>query len=279
MSRKKYENHASRYLTLDGLRIHYRDEGSGPPLVLLHGVMASLHTWDGWVHELARHYRVLRFDLPGFGFSDDLPGELYTPEHGARLMEAAMQALGIEHFYLAGNSLGGFLAWNYAASYPQRVKKLVLLSPIAFSQRLPKVVDLVSLPGIGELAQLVVPRAIVHANVREVFGNPRAVSAELLARYTFFAQRRAGRRTMVKMFRTLKAYNNDPTITRHLATITAPTLLMWGSSDRWVPATLVSQWRAHLPHLELRLYPRLGHTPMEESPVETARDAHAFLSA
>jgi pimeloyl-ACP methyl ester carboxylesterase len=278
VSRKLYENHASRYLTVDGLRIHYRDEGSGPPLVLLHGVMASLHTWDGWVAELQRHYRVLRFDLPGFGFSDDLPGDLYTPEHGARLMELTMRALGLERFHLAGNSLGGFLAWNYAAAYPQRIEKLVLLSPIAFSQRLPGVIDLVSLPGVGELAKRVVPRAIVHANVREVFGNPRAVSPELLARYTYFAQRKAGRRTMVKMFRTLKAYNDDPSITRHLASITAPTLLMWGSSDRWVPPSLLGEWRRHLPHAQIRLYPGLGHTPMEESPAITARDAHGFLS-
>src|SRR5271169_6803699 len=62
-----YASGASKFVEVDGLRVHYRDEGQGPPVVLLHGTGASLHTWEAWTAVLSPHYRVLRMDLPGFG--------------------------------------------------------------------------------------------------------------------------------------------------------------------------------------------------------------------
>ncbi len=70
---KKYTDSNSRYMDVNGLTIHYRDEGEGPPLLLLHGVASSLHTWDDWTDQLKGSYRVIRMDLPGFGFWIDWP--------------------------------------------------------------------------------------------------------------------------------------------------------------------------------------------------------------
>src|SRR5688500_20394687 len=109
LSSEPYQNHASRFLEVDGVRIHYRDEGSGPTLVLLHGVIASLHTWDGWVQELSSRYRIIRIDMPGFGLSDDVPVYRYYPLQSERLFDRIREVLGLNRSYLTGSSLGVYV--------------------------------------------------------------------------------------------------------------------------------------------------------------------------
>lgn len=273
-----FQNHASRFLDADGVRIHYRDEGSGPTLVLLHGVMASLHTWDGWVEQLSSRYRVIRIDLPGFGLSDDVPTYQYNPYQSARRFDRIRELLGLTRFFLAGNSLGGFLSWYYAAHYPQHVEKLVLLNPIAYPQKLPPVIKFVSMPGIGELSRLITPRAIIAQNVRMVYGDPKNVNEDTIDRYYQLLMHGNNRRAMVRTFRTLKGYSTNPNIARDISRISCPTMLMWGDRDRWVPMQLIERWRSDLPAVAVKVYPGLGHIPMEEKPVPTAADVHTFLS-
>jgi pimeloyl-ACP methyl ester carboxylesterase len=277
--RRKYEDHASRYVDIEGRRFHYRIEGEGPTLILLHGVMASLHTWDGWVDLLKQHYRIIRMDLPGFGLSDHMVDRAhYTPEYSLGLFEKVRAALGEDSFYLGGNSLGGFLSWFYAANYPDRVKKLILVDPIAYPQKLPDVIKFVSLPGIGEIAQHFAPRFFVERNVRQVYGNPKLIQQETVDRYYDLMMHGENRYAMVQTFRKLKEMSKDGSLAKEIAKVRCPTLLMWGGKDRWVPPKLVESWKRDLKQLEVKLYPEAGHIPMEELPFETARDAHAFLS-
>jgi len=276
---KKYENHASRYVTVDGARIHYRDEGQGPALVLLHGVMASLHTWDGWVDALADRYRSVRIDLPGHGLSDEMPDDALTPEASVAMMDRILTELRVDRFHVAGNSLGGFLAWHYAAVRPERIERMTLISPVAYPQQLPFVIDFVARPIIGEIAQLVAPRFVVRRNVEMVYGNPAAISEETAARYYELLQRGRNKRGMVKTFRALRAFNRDPEIAKRVARVKAPTLLIWGAKDRWVPPALIEQWKKDLPTVSVKIYPEAGHVAMEELPAVTAQEADRFFSA
>jgi len=75
--KQKYAGGASRFALIEGMNVHYRDEGAGPPLVLIHGTLSSLHTWDGWVGQLAPHRRVIRLDLAGFGLTGPAPDRDY----------------------------------------------------------------------------------------------------------------------------------------------------------------------------------------------------------
>jgi pimeloyl-ACP methyl ester carboxylesterase len=266
-------------MDVSGVRLHYAMQGDGPPLVLLHGVAASLHTWDGWVRELAPHYRVIRIDLPGCGLSDPLRERAhYTPEYTLQFLERVCVRLGLSRFHLAGNSLGGFFSWYYAAHHPERIDKLVLLSPIAYPQALPPLLALLALWGVGDAARFVSPRFAVAQGVRMVYGDPRAVSAELIDRYHALASRGRNRHALVETLRRIKLFAKDPQLSLHVRKIRAPTLLMWGAQDRLVPSVLIDSWRRDVAQLEVKLYPRAGHIPMEELPEETARDAHAFLS-
>jgi pimeloyl-ACP methyl ester carboxylesterase len=273
-----YDRSASRYVVVGGTRIHYCVEGRGPTLLLLHGLLGSLHAWDGWVQTLASSYRIVRIDLPGFGLSDHSTSDDYTPEHAIELIEQLRRHLHLERFHLAGSSLGGFFAWYYAAHHPERVEKLVLLDPIGYPQKLPPLVALLSLPGMGELAGHLTPRFLLERQLQEAYGDPTRIDGEVRERYRHLIARSKNRRAMIKTFRRLRAYKDDFELSKYIQRVRAPTLLMWGERDRWVPIGLLSAWRRDLPSAKVVTYPEAGHFPMEELPEQTARDVHAFLS-
>jgi pimeloyl-ACP methyl ester carboxylesterase len=265
-------------MEIDGVRMHYTIDGKGPPVLLLHGVLASLHTWDGWVPLLKDSFTVIRVDIPGFGLSESFQSDdKYTPEYAAAFMEKARKKLGYEKLSIVGNSIGGFIAWYYASKYPQRVDKLVLIDPASYPQDLPFIIGLASGHLFGAAAQLSTPRFIVKRNIRKVYGNPDNVTDETIDRYHALLLRDGHRHSMVQYFRVLRKYAATEELVAHIPEIKAKTLIMWGEKDRWVPAALIERWQHDLPEAEIKTYPEGGHIPMEEFPEETARDAFAFL--
>ena len=126
----KYKN--SRFVKVDGTFLHYVDEGEGTPIILLHGTGASLHTWDLWAERLKDKYRVLRITLPGFGLSGPRRDKKYKIKDYVNLLESFVEKIGVEKFYLAGNSLGGSIAWLYTSYNDNKVKKLILINSSGF---------------------------------------------------------------------------------------------------------------------------------------------------
>ncbi|MEQ1772088.1 MAG: alpha/beta fold hydrolase, partial [Devosia sp.] len=120
----QYENAASRYEDLPGgIRVHYRDEGqtNGPVLVLIHGFSASVHTWEPWVQRLGEEYRIISLDLPGHGLTRAPAGYQASIEAYRDVVHQFLEARGISEFSLAGSSMGGNVAWEYALAYPEQV--------------------------------------------------------------------------------------------------------------------------------------------------------------
>lgn len=277
--KEKYASDQSRYVVVGDSMVHYCDEGDpqAPVLLLIHGVMASLHTWDGWVSELSGHYRIIRVDIPGFGLSHALPAENFNPDFIAEWLEQFVRVLGLDSFSLAGNSLGGFISWNYAVRYSQRVDKLILIDPVAYEQRLPWVMRCVSHRFLNGMARSMAPRMIVDACVRRVYGRPERIGRDTFDRYFELLMHPGHRGAMVDVFRVFRAYNGHPQVTTSMRLLKVPTLLMWGEKDAWVPPSHLSHWLRDVPHAESVVYPDAGHIPMEECPQETAHDARAFL--
>src|SRR3984957_3716447 len=108
----------SRFVDLDGMSVHYRDEGSGPPVVLVHGTGSSLHTWDAWAAALSPSHRVVRLDLPAFGLTGPRPDGDYRLETYVEFLDRFAARLGLGRVALAGNSLGGGAALRVAAAHP-----------------------------------------------------------------------------------------------------------------------------------------------------------------
>ncbi|MHA7871000.1 MAG: alpha/beta fold hydrolase, partial [Hyphococcus sp.] len=123
----KYANAASRFVeNSEGLRVHYRDQGNpeGPPVVLIHGTAASLHTWEPLVERLGGEYRIITYDQPGHGLTGPHPQDDYTFAGMADALDLLTEELGLDAFVLGGNSMGGWVAWRYALAAPENVKAL-----------------------------------------------------------------------------------------------------------------------------------------------------------
>ncbi len=125
--REHFADGQSKYLDVGGVNIHYKDEGSGPPILLVHGSMSSLKTWDGTASYLvANGYRVIRYDLPGFGLSDGASDEAVKALEPTDLPEALLAKLGIGKITVVGVSSGGTLGVQLAAKRPDLVTRLVI---------------------------------------------------------------------------------------------------------------------------------------------------------
>jgi pimeloyl-ACP methyl ester carboxylesterase len=270
-----YAGPTSRFAEIEGMHVHYRDEGAGPPIVLLHGTSSSLHTWDAWVRALASHRRVVRLDLPGFGLTGRAPDRDYRVTRYARVVTSLMDQLGIARADLAGNSLGGRVAAVVALDHPDRVRKLVLVDAAGLSgQRPPSIFRLARTPIVNRLLTVVTPRFLVKNNVLEVYGDPSRVDDVLIDRYERLLRAEGNRNAL------LDRLNGppDPDLDDRLKEIRAPVLLLWGERDRWIPVSFGERFRDGIAGSRLVVIRGAGHVPMEESPDETVGDAERFLT-
>lgn len=263
---------ASRFVDIDGVRVHYRDEGAGPPLVLLHGTFASLHTWDGWVAELQDMYRCIRMDLPGFGLTGPWSRD-YTIDSYASFIEAFAATLDLDKFALAGHSFGGAIAWHYALDF-DRVTHLVLVAPVGYpARRYPLAITFGRIPLLRRLFPVMTPRWFVAYNVRSAYGDPRQVTPETIDRYHALLMSEGNREAALQVIQHLRPERLD-----ELADIDVPTLVLWGTADRWSHPANAARFSQAIPDCEVQTYEGGGHVLMEEQPERTACDVQAFLS-
>lgn len=270
--------HESKFIRVMGSKIHYRDEGSGPALLLVHGVADSLHTWNDWTIKLKPHYRVLRLDLPGFALSENLPVSEYNTNVYSDFIAAFLEKLEVnEPIYMAGNSLGGSVTWNFAADYPKMVRKIALLDPASYPlKRIPWIVETASLPLVPALAKRITPKALVLKTTHELFVNKSLITPDLVQRYYDLLLTKGNRESYFKIFRTLKKYQHD--YPDKIKSLQCPVLLMWGEHDSWIPSSQIRLWQRDLPGVQVKLYPQVGHMPQMEVPDISAQDALEFFS-
>lgn len=273
----KYANEASRYVDVLGMPIHYRDEGQGKPLLLLHGTAASLHTWDGWAGALRPDFRIVRLDLPGFGLTGPDPGRNYTIQRYVEVLHAFVQELQLTQFHLAGNSLGGEIAWRYALAHPEHVDRLILVDagghPRSERKAAPLVFRLARLPVIDRLFTAITPRYIHRNSLLDVYGDPDKVTDSLIDRYFELSLRPGNRQAFIDRAQVIASGpEGDPKM------IKQSTLILWGGQDRWIPPADGEAFARDIADAKLIMYPNAGHVPMEEIPGETAEAVLEFLA-
>lgn len=275
-----YINGESQYMELDGVTIHYRDEGQGPPLLLLHGVASSLHTWDAWVEQLKDQYRVIRLDLPGFGMTGpDQSAPDYEADYMVDKLNRFTERLGIQKFFLVGNSLGGYYAWNYAAQHPDKLYKLVLMNSAGYPQDVPFWIGFASWPVVNWVTPYMMPKPVVNWTLKSAYADPDKISEESFQRYFDLTLRQGNRASYIKHFMSIREKADDQTVADRVKHVMTPTLLMWGEMDEWIPLDVMQKFHRDLPDSEYIVYEGVGHLPMEELPVQSARDAdHFFMS-
>lgn len=265
-----------RFVEVDGVRVRVRIEGpeDGAPIMLLHGFAFSLESWNAWAAELAKTRRVIRYDLAGHGLTGPDPLKRYAPEERAAFHVALMDALGLARADLAGNSLGGLIAWRVAAAHPERVGKLVLVDsggyPINGVTGKP-----VEAPPPMKAFLLTAPEAGVAAMFQGLYGDDTKISPARVAETRDMMRRRGNGRALVESIAEFVLPDPKPA----LAAITAPTLILWGGKDALIPPEHAARFDADIPDSRAVIYEGAGHVPQEEIPSATLADVVAFLDA
>ena len=274
----------SRFVDVQGLQVHVRDEGphdDPAPIVLLHGTSGSLHTWEGWAQALRAKRRVIRLDLPGFALTGPNRENDYSTDSYVRFVRAAMDQLGVERFVLAGNALGGQIAWAAAAAMPDRVERLILVNAEAYppetltaSPQIPLGLRLARIPVLRRALEYTLPRGIVESSLRDLYGDPAKVTAELVDLYYDMTLRAGNRRALAR--RIEQGYTGNPAL---LKEIKAPTLVLWGGRDRLQPIEVAQRLVRDIPGARLVVLDGLGHLPQEEDPSRTVAEVRRFLES
>jgi pimeloyl-ACP methyl ester carboxylesterase len=270
----------SVFVAVDGMRVHLRDEGprdDPQPIILLHGTSSSLHTWDGWTASLVQERRVIRFDLPGFGLTGPEPDGDYTIERYVRFMTAMLDHLGIEHCVLAGNSFGGWIAWETAFATPGRIDRLILVDSAGYplhSASAPLGFRLAKIPALNQLLKVTMPRPLVESSLRNVYGDPARITPDLVDRYFDLATREGNREALVQRFRQAQPGMD----TERVGAIKVPVLILWGGRDRLIPPDNARRFHRDIAGSQLVMFDELGHVPHEEDPVRTVAAVKRFLT-
>lgn len=269
----------SQFIPVMGMDVHLRDEGprdDPSPIVLLHGTSASLHTWEGWVNALKGERRVITLDLPGFGLTGPFPDNDYRIEHYVAFLGAVLDQLGVQRYVVGGNSFGGRLAWALALAQPQRVDKLILVDAGGYPDpeaTMPIGFKLAQVPLLSGLIEQVLPRGVVEASVRDVYGDPSKVTDALVDRYFDLTLRAGNRAAVVQRFKQSKMGDGHEQIAR----LTLPTLIIWGDRDSLITPVNAQRFADDIAGSEVTIFEGLGHVPHEEDPAATVARVKAFL--
>jgi pimeloyl-ACP methyl ester carboxylesterase len=267
-----------RFATIGGHRVRYVRTGRGPAVLLLHGFGSSLYTWKDVIPALAAEREVVALDFPGFGWSD-LPPDL-SFEVFPRVALGLLDELGLARASLVGNSMGGAVASLVAAEHPSRVDHLVLVDAAGFNLRerdRPRLVRLATHPWAEPLMNaLPLRRLVVERGLAQVFHDAAKVGSERVEEYLAAASRPgslAGLRSLGASVRT-PPEEFEATLGR----IQAPTLVIWGAEDAWIPSAHGERFAAAIARARLERLPGVGHVPQEEDPASVSRLVRAFLA-
>lgn len=277
--KEKYANTSSSFLTLDGIDIHYRDEGNltdSIPIVLIHGTGSSLHTFDDWSKTLTQTKRVIRMDLPAYGLTGPFPNRIYSIANYTSFLNDFLKRLKIKKCILAGNSLGGEIAWNFTLEQPHLITKLILIDAAGYptiSKSSPLAFKLAKTPIINKSLTYITPKFLVRKSIENVYKDTSKITDTLVDRYFDLTLRAGNRQAFIDRFKTKKRTGNYNSIKK----IIQPTLILWGDQDLLIPVENAYKFQDDLSNSTLVVLKNTGHVPMEENPKKSLKPVLEFI--
>ncbi len=265
----------SKFVEVDGIRLHYQEKGSGTPLVLIHGFGSSTYTWRDVFKPLSEHFRVISIDLKGFGFSEKPAGD-YTRRGQAVLVQKFLDKLKIERAWFAGSSMGGEVSLNVALQDANRVEGLILVDSsgvesIKGSSTTP---SHLKIPFVGRtfVAVALLSDNLVRQSLERSYFDDASLADETIKMYHLPLKTNSGQRAVVLAQQQWDLYP----IEKDLGKINVPTLLIWGKEDIVTPLAGGKVMNASIKNSELVVFENCGHLPAEEMPQKTIEEILKF---
>ena len=285
----KYASGASKFLDLkNGSRIHYRDEGDlyKPAIILLHGFNGSLFNFERMVPLLSKEFRLISIDLPGFGLTGAVPSMDYSTQNSILVINELTSYLGMEKFSIAGNSMGGGIAWRYALENPEKTQSLVLLASSGIyssEERLqieeseresPLVWKLMRSNFVSYFLSLYTPKFFATQGLKTSVYDPNLATEEIANQFHELTLMQGSREAILSRFSKQNYNDEKPDI---LKKIQAPTLIIHGGEDNIISFKSSINLDQYIQNSQLVIYPKIGHLPMYETPARVADDIKKFF--
>lgn len=256
--------------TVYGVKIHYIEAGSGPVVVLLHGLGGNTANWAFNISPLAQKYRVIVPDQIGFGKSDK-PLINYRITTYVDFLDAFLKELKIERASLVGNSMGGWVAAAYALAHPEKVEALVLVDAAGFAFA----------PGFdtGQLIKLnPSTREGMKELVSHVFYNKMIFMSDAFIDASMAARINAGDGHTIRSI-TESIIRREDFLDNRLSAIKQPTLIIWGREDGLLPLSDGQRFQKEIPSAQLIIFDQCGHVPQVEKAADFNTAVLKFLAA
>ncbi|HEY5926643.1 MAG TPA: TIGR04551 family protein [Kofleriaceae bacterium] len=264
---------SATFVDVDGVHVHYREQGQGPAVVLIHGYGASLEAWAGVAPVLAAQHRVVAVDLKGFGWTSRPDGD-YSPAAQAQLVWRVLDKLGVSDVAIVGHSWGSSVALAMAVAQPARTRQVALYSAYVYDEQVPSFFRWAQLGGLGELLFGLFYRQRIDDRAPLAYRDERYVTQARVDRVEAELARPGTTAAALAVARG----HSFAALHKSLASFDRPVLLLWGADDQVTPIAFGHRLVNELKHAELKVYPRCGHIPMVEARNASTRDLVTFLS-
>ena len=272
----KYATASSKFLDFDGMQVHYKVEGEGKPIVLIHGTGSVLQTWDAWTDSLVKNnFKVIRMDMPAFGLTGPNKTNDYSSKMYVDFLDRFLHQIGIDTFALSGNSLGGEIAWKYALAHPEKVTKLILVDPAGFYSKDKKngaiIFKLAKIKWLADLMGKMDTKIIVNQTLKDVYFDDSKITEQTKQMYYDMSMREGNRESFSKR---VQQIDNEPVL--DISLIKTPTLVLWGKQDMLIDISMEENFKK-ISNAQFINYDNVGHSPQEEIPAKSVEDVINFL--
>ena len=274
----KYQKVNSAFIDIDGVSVHYIMEGrmdDSLPIVFIHGTSASLHTWDTLSSLLKTNKKIIRLDLPAFGLTGPNRLNQYSFNFYNQFLDEFLLKLNVTKCIVAGNSLGGSIAWNYAIASPDKVKQLILLDASGYPKKDEKGslgFKLAGIPVLNQALKHISPISLIRKSLEDAFYNKSLVTEQMVHQYHDMLLREGNRAAVLELFQhPMKA---DAT---KIKMITQPTLIIWGKEDQLISYKNAALFKQDIRNSQMLVLDKVGHIPMEEAPNQVAAAILEFI--
>ncbi|MDX2003569.1 MAG: alpha/beta hydrolase [Chitinophagales bacterium] len=276
VAKERYARPNSKFIQWQGTELHYTEAGQGPTVLLIHGFGGNFSNFDSLAPKLADSYRVVCVDLPGFGLSDQPRAEGLLAPLYHEYFNMLFDTLHIDSALVIGNSMGGWMAWELAASHPDKVRKLVLLNSAGYDlDRVKKNLgrlELLDTKLFKLLSARGIPMFMSNYNAHRIRAKDAYVNPEEVMLHNALTNREGNFQNLARM-----ANSTELPDTANIQKVACPTLIVWGDDDRIVPVEHAQRFKRDIPDSRMLIYEKCGHVPQLEVSGKLAKDIKAFF--